>query len=458
MRKVVFALGFVCLSACHKKVNLIQYRWSSKEAHHKPSLNPNLFQKPDSGVTLYDEVVEHYKQKLAGAIIDDSFLQKISSEQGNLQFLNAEYRLELTNSNLASQANHLYQQRFSTLETIKKENLVLKTAQHIFEPEVHISGSETQPLIYYTFDYIPANGSGVYSMHVSSTHTIESIKRVEKCFEDNRSLVFPTGPRLSQLIETILTPLLGDGTLRNDRIEVSSLNGQSVHVENGEFIFSPEDSRFDQVQAFFFAQKTLDYAKSHWNFNLPFTVEMELNAGYPEKTDLMYYHKRLIRLGEGNLNYKNIPRDPSIVTHEVSHAIIDAISAMESEGETRAINEGFADYITATIWQIPELGHTAYLKKPFTRTVDIPTLYTEKNGGTYHDSGILSGAFWEIEKSLGAAKTQKLALKTIARLGSRPQFGDIYPAVIDAAKAALLTADEVNIMNGIFSKRHWPTK
>lgn len=458
MRKVVFALGFVCLSACHKKITLSQYKWSSKGGHHKPSFAPDLFNDPENNVTLYDEVIENYKQKVGGAIIDDSFLQKISSKSGDLQFLNAEYQFDLINSTLSSQADQMYQRRFIALELIKKENRTLQAAQHIFEPEVHISGTEIQPQLYYQFEFIPANGNGVYSMRVSPSYAIDSIKRIEKCFEDNRSFVFPTGPRLSDLIETILTPLFGDGTLRNDRIGVSSLNGQPVHAENGEFVFSPEDPRFDQVQAFFFAQKTLDYAETHWDFTLPFTVEMELNAGYPEKTDLMYYHKRLIRLGEGHLNYKNIPRDPSIVTHEVSHAIIDAISAMDSEGETGAINEGFADYITATIWQIPELGHTAYIKRPFTRTVDVPTLYTEKNGGTYHDSGILSGTFWEIEKHLGTAKTQKLALKTIARLGAHPQFVDIYPAALDAAKAASLTTDEINTINGIFSKRQWPIK
>lgn len=457
MRKVVFALGFVCLSACHKKITLSQYKWSSRDGHHKPSLHPELFDKPDSSLMLYDEIIEHYKQKVGEAIIDDSYLQKISSPKGSLQFLNAQYQ-SISFRSFQLQANQLHEKRFAALDAVKRKNSSLQAAQHIFEPEVHLSGTEAEPQLNYQFEYIPQSGSGVYSMRVSPTYKLQSIKRVEKCFQENLSLVFPTGPRLSELMEIILTPLLGDGTLRSSRIGVSSLDGQQVHAENGEFVFSTDDARFNQVQAFFFAQKTLDYAETHWNFKLPFPVQIELNAGYPEKTDLMYYHKKLIRLGEGHLNYKNIPRDPSIVTHEVSHAIIDAISAMDSEGETGSINEGFADYMTASIWKIPQLGHTANLKKPFTRTVEVSTLYTEKNGGTYHDSGILSGTFWEIEKSLGAVKTQKLALKTIARLGSHPKFTDIYPATMEAAKASSLSTDDINIISGIFSKRSWPTE
>lgn len=457
MRKVVFILGLICLAACHKKISLNQYKWSSKDGHHKPSLDSALFKKPDSTVILYDEIIEHYKQKVGGAIIDDSYLQKVSSKKGELQYLNAQYQDD-TFESIQTQAGKLYDLRFTALAAAKQKYSYLQKAQHIFEPEVHISGTKARPQFYYQFEYIPRNGDGVYSMRVNPSYSIQSIKRVEKCFQENRTFVFPTGPRLSDLIETILTPLLGDGTLQNSQIKISSQDGKPVHAENNEFAFSPEDARFNQVQAFFFAQKTLNYAESHWDFSLPFSLQMELNAGYPEKTDLMYYHKRLIRLGEGNVSYKNIPRDPSIVTHEVSHAIIDAISAMGSEGETGSINEGFADYLTASIWEIPELGHTAYLKRPFTRTVDVSTPYTEKNGGPYHDSGILSGTFWEIEKALGSAKTQKLALKTIARLGSIPQFKDVYPAVMDAAKSSSLTAAEINTITGVFSKRSWPTQ
>lgn len=461
MKRFLFALSVLCLSACHKKASLNHYRWSSKESQSKAQpkalLQSGVFATPNSTILLYDEIVEHYKQRVGGAIVDTSYLQKISSKQGSLQFLKAQFESDSFDK-IQSQAEKLHDVRFAALEVMKRKHLALKNANHIFEPEVYLNGDASHPKFFFQFEYIPQNGNGIYSMRVSPSYAIESIKRVEKCFQESRSFVFPTGPRFSELIETFLTPLMGDGFLSNPRVNVSSINGSKVSAENGEFVFSPDDPRFDHVQAFFFAQKTLSYAESQWGFILPFPLKIELNAGYPEKSDLMYYHRRLIRLGDGNISYKNIPRDPSIVTHEIIHAIIDAISGMGSEGETAALNEGFADYLTASLWGIPELGHTAFLKRPFTRTVEIPTLYTEKNGGTYHDSGILSGTFWELEKQLGTSKTQQLALKTIARLGSQPHFIDIYPSVVDAAQSANFSDNEILLIKKIFIKRAWPVE
>jgi len=456
MKRVLFVISVACLAACQKKLTLNHYKWSAQGADSNSSpIPPNLFATPDTTVKLFDEIVENSRQKVGGAIIDSSYQQKISSTKGRLQFINAQFE-EQSFAQLKASAEKLHNLRFAALEVVKRKNLELKNALTVFEPEVYISGSEEAPKLQYQFEFIPKNGAGVYSMRVSPSYAIESIKRVESCFQESRSFVFPSGPKFSELIETFLSPLIGDGSLTSPRVVVGSDDGRKVNSENGEFIFSTEDPRFDHVQAFFFAQKALTYAETHWDFNLPFPLKIELKAGYPEKTDLMYYRKHVIRLGEGGSLYKNIPRDPSIVTHEVAHSIIDAISSMGSEGESGSLNEGFADYITASLWEIPELGHTAYLKRPFTRTVDVKTLYTERNGGTYHDSGVLSGTFWEIEKQLGAVKTQKLALKTIARLGTQPVFSDVYVAVLDAANASSFTTEDIQVIKNTFVKRAWP--
>jgi hypothetical protein len=311
--------------------------------------------------------------------------------------------------------------------------------------------------LHYRFEYIPKDSSAVYSMMVSPAFAIESIRRLEHCFHESRSVVFPEGPRFSDLVETILKPLMGDGTLSNPRVAISSEDGQKVLAENGEFVFGPEDPRFDHVQAFFFAQKTLTYAEANWDLALPFPLKIGLRAGYPKKANTAYYYKGMIRLGEGDgISYRGIPRDPSIVGHEVAHAMIDSISGMGTEGEAASLNEGFADYLTASLWENPELGHTAFLKRSFTRTVNIKTHFSEKNGGIYHDSGILSGTFWEIEKLIGPKETQKLALKTIIRLGAQPTFADLRMSVNDALASMSLDTEAIRHVQAVLDSRGWP--
>lgn len=456
MKKVVFALGFICISACQKNLNLTSYRWSIQDSNKQPEIQSNLFANPDSTVKIYDEIVERSQQKIGGAIVESSFLQKITNSEGKTQFLKAQYE-EKSFSFLESKAETLRTMRYKALEIVKRKHLGLLQAQHIFDPDVILSGSEDNPKLQYQFEYIPKNGGGAYSMRVSPSYAIESIIRADHCFQESRSLVFPSGPKFSELMETLLTTLLGDGTLSSPQIIVTSADGKKAMADRGEFIYSPEDERFNQVQAFFFAQKVLNYARTNWDFNLPFTLNIGLKSGFPLRTIDMYYHRGYIGLGEGDGEiYRNIPRDPSVVTHEVSHAIIDALSGMSNEGASTSINEGFADYLTASIWEIPELAHSSYLKAPFKRTVDNKIRYSEKNGGTYHDSGIVSGTFWEIEKRIGRSKGQMLALKTIVRLSKKPSLTDIHSATLDASKSGQFSETEISTIREVLSEREWP--
>lgn len=457
MKRIVFVLSFICISACQKKLTLTEYRWSAQNSNEQLEVQSNLFTTPDSTVKIYDEIIERSQQKVGGAIIDSTYLQKISKTNGKLQYLTSHYE-EQTFENLAPKAEKMRNLRYAALEVMKRKHLGLHNATHIFEPEVIITGNEEHPRIQYQFDFIPREGGGGYSMRVSPSYAIESLTRVGHCFQENRSLVFPTGPKLSELVETILSTLLGNGYLTSSQITIESENGERAQSENGEFVFPQDDPRFDQVQAYFFAQKTLKYAETHWDFTLRHPIKISLMHGYPLKSNDMYYMKGFIALGEGDgIAYKNIPRDPSIVTHEVAHAIIDSLSGFIDQGDPQILNEGFADYLTASIWEIPELGHTAYIKKPFKRTVEVKTLYTEKkSGSTYFNSGIISGTFWDLEKALGAKKTQMLALKTISRLGSQATFEAVFPATMDAALASKLSTRDQEAIRNVFAARAWP--
>lgn len=456
MKKLIFVLGFVSILGCQKKIEFTKYRWSQNQKNWPSDVQTNIFGNSEATVKVFDEIIERSPQKIGGAVVESSFFQKVTNSEGKIKFLNAQF-VDANFNHLIPEAEQMRLRRFKALETVKRKYLALKEANHIFDPEVVIGGSKENPKLKYKFEYIPKDSSAVYSMRVSPSYAIESVTRVEHCYHESRSMVFPIGPRLSELIEIILKPLMGDGTLSNPRVFVNSEDGERVVAENGEFVFGPEDTRFDHVQAFFFAQKTLAYAESHWDLNLPFPVKIGLRAGYPNKTNTAYYYKGLIRLGEGDgVSYRGIPRDPSIVTHEVAHAIVDSLSGMGTEGESASINEAFADYLTASLWENPELGHTAFLRRPFTRTVNIKTHFSEKNGGLYHDSGILSGTFWDIEKVLGPLDTQKLALKTIVRLGSLPTFNDVRFAIDDAMATMSLKSEAIQTVQGILDTRGWP--
>jgi Zn-dependent metalloprotease len=455
MYKYILLSLLLSTVACQKSLNLKQVRWTANSKAKKPDLENINFKNTDSPVRIYGEIVERSQQKIGGTKIEGSFLQKIYNAKGDLQFLTGKYEV-LSDSNLQKKAEDFDVAKYKALEVIKRKYLPLQKAAYVFAPEAIISLEEGVPKFHWLIDYISEDNTSVTSLRVSEDYAIEAIKNVGSCFQEKMSLVFPFGPKLSELKEELLRGLLGDGSLSNTKFMLTSNDGRAVKEENGAFSFTPEDDRFDHVQSYFFIQKTLDYAETFWNFNLAFPLRVQLRAGFPEKSNTSFYYKGQVRIGDGDgVSYQSIPRDPSILSHEVMHAIIESLSGMSTEGEAGSLNEGFADFLTAAIWDNPMLGHTAYKKGPYKRTVSNTITMAEKNGGLYHDSGILSGSFWEIRYALGSEKSQSLALKTITRLGAQPKFSDLKPAVIDAMNSLGWSIVDTARVEDILNNRGW---
>ena len=141
--------------------------------------------------------------------------------------------------------------------------------------------------------------------------------------------------------------------------------------------------------------------------------------------------------------------------HETCHSLVDAVANLPlGEGEGGSLNEGFADFFTAVYTNNPRLGEVAYLKGPFKRTVANNLKLSDKNGGLYHDSQILSGTLWDVEQALGAQKSLNLAMKILSRLGPSGDFSKVPDAVHQALTAGFADEDQ-KIVSEILAKRGW---
>lgn len=457
MKLYTFGFLFLLLVACQKNTPVNSVRWTANSAELPPANVQNYFKFSESPVKLFGEIIERSSQRIEGAKVEGMFLQKISDVEGHPKFISGTFRdLNINSDDIQKKANQINLDKYKTLEIMKRKHLPLLKAAYIFPPEAVITFEGSKPFYHWDIDYIDHKNASVYSIRVSELYAIENIKRVETCFQERRSLVFPIGPKLSELQEQLMRGLFEDGSLSSSKVNLTSSDGIVVHAENGGFLFGPEDDRFDQVQSFFYVQKALNFAETYWQFTLPFPIKIQLRAGYPEKMNTAFYYKGQVRVGDGDGEfYQSIPRDPSIITHEVMHAVIESLSGMGTEGEAGSLNEGFADFLTATMWDNPLMGHTSYKKAPYKRTVANTITIAEKNGGLYHDSGILSGTFWDIRYSLGPDKTQKLALKTIARLGAQPLFKDLKGATADAMKSMDWPLVDSAKVEEILNNRGW---
>ncbi len=117
---------------------------------------------------------------------------------------------------------------------------------------------------------------------------------------------------------------------------------------------------------------------------------------------------------EESQSCRNTGAMPSVLYHEYGHAIDEFLyTALTGDNITnRAIEEANADIVSAFILDDPKIG-TGFFKDDdsrFLRTCDNDLRYPEDRTGESHDDGmILSGAIWDVRKSLGMETTSRLA-------------------------------------------------
>jgi hypothetical protein len=279
--------------------------------------------------------------------------------------------------------------------------------------------------------------------------------RVGSEFENSKEILawlFPLGPQKSNLQEVILKTLSADGPLATPNILLDSQSPNKV-TSNMIFHFSTEDERFDQAQAFYYVSKIFSWFEEQFSLKFPMKVKILSGVGYPEKTNTAFYFQNQIRLGSGDDQiWSKIPQDPTIVMHEASHALIDMLSRLPFEKEGGSINEGFADTLTTYFLKSPLLGDSAYKKGPFKRNVEKVVKLSEKNGGLYHDSAIVSSFFWSLRNLVGEEKAMPIVMRTLIYMTPDSDFKQ-FIKVLKAGIQEKLNAEDQGKALALMSER-----
>ena len=100
----------------------------------------------------------------------------------------------------------------------------------------------------------------------------------------------------------------------------------------------------------------------------------------------------------------------------------------------------------------PYLGESSYLKGPYKRNLNNTSKLSEKNGGLYHDSLIISGTMWDIKEKFGSEKAKNLALETLIQLNPASNFKSFYEK-IKVVASEQFNADDAAAINQILSNR-----
>lgn len=448
---VVLAPLVFILSACQKKNDF-------KDINLIVGLNTKNIQMPnDPTLTLEhktkvkDYHISIYNQKINGKDVDSSYLKKLTNSEGDIIGLIAQTAETKIQKKLSS---HFVAQNVLEIKTsLVSKYPDLKSVQiESFDWTYVLNKNELVPV--YKLIYMGKNGEFIESKFDSQLAFLSKAKLGSQ-FSDVDAIVFPKGPRLSQLENVILKNIEVENGIRSTNFKISSLLATKIQNSSEIPKIQSSDERFDEVQVSYYIQRSFDWFSKSFSAKIPLMVDVQLNVGAPEKSNTAFYYANKIRLGSGDdIVYSHIPRDPTIIIHESNHAIIDYLSRLPFDKEGGSINEGFADFLTTLQLNHPHLGEVSFLKGPFRRTVKNDLKFSHRSGGLYGDSAIISGLFWNLKEVLGDEIVGKIAVHTLILLGPKSDFADLKEKIQFVVKNEL---KDKNLENAekILKDREW---
>jgi len=437
--------------------DLRHFRWLSGKMHNLSNalgFKPQVFKSP-SKLKVGNETIIKDFQYIDGIKVQDSWIQIIRNSLGMAVYAQGatipEVSVKMLKNKIASASKNT-----KYLNEFIDENSELKLAKQIFSTKLEIvhnkDSKNFEPA--WSVEYIDAQEKSVWRMVISPEGKLIEKRDIAAHLAEGRAEIFPKGPRWSDLSVVSLPGMLGDGSLTNPLFRVESALGNNAWSANLFFQYNTNDPRFDEVQDYYYINQATDWLAQKVDAKL--TEPLSVVIHYGEASNSSFYYHNQIRIGSGDgETYKDIPKDPSVVIHELIHAYVDTYSGLDTQGEAGALNEAFADFFTACILDNPRMGESSYLKGPYRRNIENQLkAYVDFSSSMYNNSTVISGTFWELRKNLGTDKAANLAFRTMLRLGKQSAFADFTPAIINAG-TALLTADELKILGQVLADRNW---
>jgi Zn-dependent metalloprotease len=401
--------------------------------------------------------IEHWRTMIGGFPVEGSWIKVLRDSSGAPKLIEGDVPTDPLSEIDTKKAQQLVSQKEKVLSLAWQMYPELREAKKIFPSQIVLKSSLTGYEPFVELSYLLHNESDVVQAQISQKGRIIERRSLTNHLITGSAQVFPGSPFRTPLAEVILSNLVGDGTLTSSLLKVESEGGSRAFNLDHQFRFQPDESAFDEVQAYYFVEQALVWLKSQYSLSLPFQLKVKVHVGGVVPSNAAFYFSGNIYLGDGdNVIYKKIPQDPSIVIHEVGHSIVQILAGLPNDKEGGSLNEGFADFIAALFLDSPRMAEYSYLKAPFRRNLENSLNYkTDAKGSLYHDSTIVSGTLWEIRQFLGKELTGRLALQCLGRLGAGSLLKDFPAALQGAVEDISLDDKSAGQIKAVLIRRGW---
>lgn len=446
------------LTACGES-HPSRLRWSQIPKGASSAVPQSILLKKDGSPQLRvsSEVLLRKQQYFGGVRVRDHWVKNLVNGSGQLVFAEGTPDAVIP-PKLESEVLALKAKKGEILEKLRRKVPGAAAAAKVLDPELELV--KTNPFgkwsLRWVMDYLDQSEENIFRVEASSSGRVLGVRRVGSHFVNAVASVYPQGPRMSQLSDVLLRRMLGDGSLNGETLQVSSWIDPSARSPEHVFRYPVENPKFDEVQVYYYVDRALNWFKENAGVTLPFKLDVKVHVGGVESPrNTAYYYRGMIRLGDGDgVVYRAIPRDPSVVIHETSHAVVDVLAKLPYEGQGGSLNEAYADFFAANILGNPSMGEVSYVAGPYRRTLLDHVALSEANGGLYHDSQIVSGALWEIRSKIGPQQGFQLALKSLLRLGPDSKLEDFRDACVSAVAEGFPESEKEQVL-AVLNERGW---
>jgi Fungalysin metallopeptidase (M36)/Fungalysin/Thermolysin Propeptide Motif len=223
-----------------------------------------------------------------------------------------------------------------------------------------------------------------------------------------------------------------------------------------QYNYNTDDGKFSEAMGYFHINRVHDQWRS-FGFNklnkqIPVFVNVVSSTG--KGFDNAMYSRRdphqfstgIIIMGAGN-KLNNFGHDGDVYYHEYGHAVLDHVKpqffeSMESNYPF-AFHEGFSDVSDVAITGNPIVGEFALRykdgsrflgrnldnKNAFPKDVFLPGFGKSES---HHTGLIFGGAWWDLQKRIGAASAQRTLYQSLILLPKEMNFFDVRDAMLTA--------------------------
>ncbi len=462
MKHLLLFLLVGSLWGCSNNFHSQQERWSAHSPGAEEFAGYGEFEAQIAELkikTAHQEIdsktVIRTQQKVAGFSVEGTWFQEVSSEESGIESYSYQLVEGIPESVIHS-AHEIYENREALIEVVRGSHKVLKNSPKIEKVEVVLEADELSPKAWLKVSFVAPDEQSIVHFYINAAGRVKRTRSWRHNFTDGVGFVYDSSPEESDLSEQMLKNLVGDGKLASKHLSVESVIQPTPVSEDNIFKISTSEREFDLLQSYFFVDQMISWFQEELNVSLGYSLNIKVHIGGEKPTNAAFFYAGNIRLGEGDGKvYQKIPRDPSIVSHEASHAYVEKLSGLGFDGEAGSYSEAFSDFFTAARLGRTDMGYFSYMRAPYKRNIDNDMRASKDlRGKKYNDSLVISSTFWELKKLLGTKKATQLAKAFLIELGPGGKIKDL-PEVLTSVTRAQLPSEDHHVVESVLEQKGW---